>query len=336
MAVRLSAEMEKRLGHIVPVALLFKFPTVAQLASELQPNGQKQSSPVIAVQPGGSKPPFFCVHGYNAYLHIARALGPDRPFYGLGQHFAGRRVRYTRVEDQAKDHLKEVYAIQPRGPYYLAGHSLGGLIAYEMAQLLQNDGHEVAFLGLIDTVFPKQPKATNRRLRDRVTKCWYTFSGLAATDQSHSIFQSMKVSAQWRLKAIQCYGYHFIGKTLSPELLAFYVDEILFRHKYLKDQGRYQPKPYNGRVHYFRAAQSLNDVEKWKSVTDRELVVHEIPGTHLTMIEDTGAVELARTLKSCLEEACVAPQRFSYPATYPNDAKVTLPTMVFQRTTIRR
>jgi thioesterase domain-containing protein len=328
--------MEKRLGHIVPVALLFKFPTVAQLASELQPNGQKQSSPVIAVQPGGSKPPFFCVHGYNAYLHIARGLGPDRPFYGLGQHFTGRRVRRTRVEEQAKNHLKEIYAIQPRGPYYLAGHSLGGLIAFEMAQLLQNDGHEIAFLGLIDTVFPKKPKSVSGRFRHGVLNYWHALCGLSATGKIHRTAQALQRFVRWQLKVVQIYSYHMIDKTLPPELLTFYVDEILFRHKYLKDQGRYQPKPYNGRVHYFRAAQSLNDVEKWKSVTDRELVVHEIPGTHLTMIEDTGAVELARTLKSCLEEACVAPQRFSYPATYPNDAKVTLPTMVFQRTTIRR
>jgi thioesterase domain-containing protein len=76
-------------------------------------------------------PPFFCVHGYNAYRHIAGQLGPNWPFFGLDLHFTGRRMTRTRVEDQARGHLQEIYAIQPRGPYYLAGHSIGGLIAYE-------------------------------------------------------------------------------------------------------------------------------------------------------------------------------------------------------------
>ncbi len=336
IAVRLAAEMEKRLGCNVPVSLLFKLPTIAQLASELQPHTQAQSSPVIAVRPKGSMPPFFCVHGYAAYRHIARQLGVKWPFYGLGQHFSGRKVGRTRVEDQAKAHLKEIYAIQPRGPYYLAGHSIGGLIAYEMAQLLQNDGEEVAFLGLIDTVFPKHPSASSRRLCCGVVKCWNTLSRLAAENQFDRFIQTVKASAQWRLKAMHCHVYHLIDKRLPPDLLTFYVDEIVFRCKYAKEQRRYQPQPYNGRVDYFRAAQSLNNIEKWKLITNRKLVVHEIPGTHLTMIEEAGAVELARSLKSCLEESAAEPQRLSRHAIYSNETKVAAPAMAFRSALVRR
>ena len=194
VAVRLVAEMERRLGCNVPVALLFQLPTIAQLASELRSRGSEQVSPVIAVQPKGSMPPFFCVQGYNAYRHIARQLGPNWAFYGLGLHFTGRKVTRTRVEDQAKGHLKRSTPFNRGVRYYLAGHSIGGLIAYELAQLLQNDGHEVAFLGLIDTVFPKRANVNNLGIRDGVMKCWYALARLDS-NQLDQFIQTAKASA---------------------------------------------------------------------------------------------------------------------------------------------
>jgi aspartate racemase len=260
------------------------------------------SSPVIAVQPHGSKPPFFCIHGYNAYRHMASYLGPDQPFYGLGQHFSGRRVRGARVEDRARDHVREIYAIQPRGPYYIAGHSFGGVIAYEIAQQLQNDGHEVAFLGLLDTAFPKPRPNRWRRLRDGILKQGCILTRLDAAGRCRHIVHSLKVAVQWRLKAAQCYAYHLFGKSPPPDLLTFYIDEILFDRKYPKEQSSYRPQPYDGQGHFFKASNSSGDLTSWQAMVKRGLVIHEIPGTHLTMIEDAGARELACTLKSCLEK----------------------------------
>ncbi|MBM4296445.1 MAG: hypothetical protein FJ143_01755 [Deltaproteobacteria bacterium] len=125
------------------------------------------------------------------------------------------------------------------------------------------------------------------------------------------VFDNIKASLQWRLKAMRCFGYHVIDKPLPPELLTFYVDEVVFRHKYVREQRRYKPRSYDGQVHYFRAAKNPYDLEEWRSITNRKLVVHEIPGTHLTMIEEAGAAELARSLKLCLEQAAAARQRLS-------------------------
>jgi amino acid adenylation domain-containing protein len=311
IAVRLVAEMERQLGCGVSVAQLFKFPTIAQLAGELGPRVADQRAPILAVQPMGSMPPFFCVHGYAAYGEIARHFRPRWPFYGLGQHFSGRRVRHTRVEDQAKAHLREIYAIQPSGPYYLAGHSIGGMIAFEIARRLRHDGHEVAFLGLIDTVFPRRSSAPRQQFRAGIWSCWGALTRLNAASRFDLLIDNLKALAGWQLKAMQCYGYHLIDKPLPPELLTFYVDEVVFRRKYAREQRRYRPQPYIGRVDYFRAAQSLTDVNDWRALIDGKLVLHEIPGTHLTMIEEAGAAELAGSLKSCVEQAAADRQRVS-------------------------
>jgi amino acid adenylation domain-containing protein len=303
VAVQLTSEMERRLNCGIPVALLFKLPTIAQLAEELEPQPRGQSGSILAVQLKGSMPPFFCVHGYAAYRHIARQLSPRWPFHGLGLHFGGRRVRRTRVEDQARAHLQEIYAVQPNGPYYLAGHSIGGMIAYEIAQLLRRDGHEVAFVGLIDTIAPQQRAASNWKLTDGVGKCRNQLARLNAAGSLGHLAKMIKASAQWRLKAAQCYGYHLTDRALPTDLLTFYVDELVFRRKYAKAQRRYRAQPYGGRVDYFRAAQGRNDVDEWQVLTNQRLVIHEIPGNHLTMIENDGAAELARSIKACLERA---------------------------------
>lgn len=40
---------------------------------------------------------------------------------------------------------------QPHGPYFLGGYSAGGMVALEIATMLQNAGKEVALLVMIDT-----------------------------------------------------------------------------------------------------------------------------------------------------------------------------------------
>ena len=55
------------------------------------------------------------------------------------------------IEDMAARYITEMRAVQPFGPYYLCGYSMGGWIAYEMAQQLLAAGQEVALLGIFDT-----------------------------------------------------------------------------------------------------------------------------------------------------------------------------------------
>ena len=101
---------------------------------------------LVVVQPNGSKPPFFCVHGYAGCARLAAHLGQDQPVYGLVQGLDGNRF-YTRVEELAAHYLKDIKAICPQGPYFLGGHSFGGLVAFEMAQQLRKAGDEVGLAG---------------------------------------------------------------------------------------------------------------------------------------------------------------------------------------------
>ncbi len=119
------------------------------------------SSCLVSLQPEGARLPLFLVHpaGGHVYLfrHLAEELGGDQPLFGLRARGleAGEALLPT-VEEMAAHYLEELRAFRPRGPYLLGGSSMGGMIAYEMAQRLAAEGEEVPLLVLIDTFGPGQ------------------------------------------------------------------------------------------------------------------------------------------------------------------------------------
>jgi thioesterase domain-containing protein len=105
-------------------------------------------SPLVRMKPGGSRPPFFCVHAvfgsvfpyHNLALHVDR----EQPFYALqARGLDGREPPLDRIEEMAREYVAAIRAVQPRGPYHLGGYSFGGLVAFEMAQQLVRAGETV-------------------------------------------------------------------------------------------------------------------------------------------------------------------------------------------------
>ncbi|OUC95161.1 non-ribosomal peptide synthetase [Streptosporangium minutum] len=110
---------------------------------------------LLPLRAGGSRPPLFCVHpgaglGWP-YSGLLRHLGPDQPLYTF-QARALSEPGYTApsIEAMALDYLDRLREVQPRGPYRLAGWSMGGLIAHAMGVELRARGEEVALLALLD------------------------------------------------------------------------------------------------------------------------------------------------------------------------------------------
>ena len=159
-AVQLFIELEKAMSQPVrlPLATLFRAPTVEQLAVALETemDPELRSSSLVPIQPNGTKPKFFCVHGAGGnvllYRELATSLGGEYPFYGLqAQGLDGQGGFLTTIEAMAARYVKEVKQIQAHGPYCLGGYCMGGAIAYEMARQLSLGGETVALVALLDT-----------------------------------------------------------------------------------------------------------------------------------------------------------------------------------------
>ncbi|MCA2629774.1 MAG: MicD protein [Microcystis sp. M069S2] len=168
LAVSLINRIEQKLDKRLPLTSLFQNGTIASLAKLLaQETTQPASSPLIAIQSQGDKTPFFAVHpiGGNVlcYADLARNLGTEQPFYGL-QALGLSELEKTvaSIEEMAMIYIEAIQTVQASGPYYLGGWSMGGVIAFEIAQQLLTQGQEVALLALIDSYSPSLLNSVNR------------------------------------------------------------------------------------------------------------------------------------------------------------------------------
>jgi phthiocerol/phenolphthiocerol synthesis type-I polyketide synthase E len=168
LAVRMFAEVEKIFGIKLPLATLYEAPTVEELARILRAETSTQQdsasecsssgwSPLVAIQPMGTRPRLFCMHGAGGtvlmYRDLARHLGDDQPFYGLqAQGLDGNSPPLATVEEMATVYAREIRRAQAHGPYFIAGYCMGGTVAFEVAQQLRQAGESVAMLALFDTM----------------------------------------------------------------------------------------------------------------------------------------------------------------------------------------
>ncbi len=172
LAVKLFWQIEKTFNQNLPLATLFQSSTVEALAKIIceeenlatnQTSVKNKStatwSSLVEIQPNGSKPPFFCVHGLGGevlcFRELAKNLGFEQPFYGLQpQGLDGKHPFHTSVEDMAAHYIQEIKIVQPQGPYFLGGYSFGGAVAFEMARQLREKGEEIGILIIIDSCRP--------------------------------------------------------------------------------------------------------------------------------------------------------------------------------------
>ena len=159
LAVRVVGRVRAELACNVPVSLLLERPTVAELTAALELAVIHGPTSLVTIQDSGTGIPLFVVHPaagtVACYLPLARMLGPHQRVYGLQS--PGADEGEEPVEDLielARRYIGAIQTVQPRGPYLLAGWSLGGLIAFEMARRLRENEHEVGLVALLDTRLP--------------------------------------------------------------------------------------------------------------------------------------------------------------------------------------
>ena len=102
--------------------------------------------------------PIFMVPGVGGnvlvFAQLAKLIGMDQPFYGLqARGLDGKETPFTSVPEMARHYIAEIRTVRPHGPYIVLGICTGGLIAYEMAQQLLEQG-ETATLVMMDTWHP--------------------------------------------------------------------------------------------------------------------------------------------------------------------------------------
>ena len=170
LAVRLFHKIQERFGTSFPLATLFRAATVQQL-SELvfaEPRDISHSS-LVQIRRGGTGAPLFFLPGAGGhslvFSTLASRLDLDRPIYGLElQGLDGKKEPHSNMQEIAGYFTNLVQTVQKQGPYYLAGYSLGGQIAFEMALQLTERGQRVGMLAMISAAAPDLLPTSRYRL----------------------------------------------------------------------------------------------------------------------------------------------------------------------------
>jgi thioesterase domain-containing protein/acyl carrier protein len=304
-AIQLCAQISKQLGKSFLPTALFQAPTIEQQAKQLLQEGNSQPlSSLVVVQAQGSTPPFFCIHGTPSYFYLARYLGKNQPVYGLAQHLSGKQVRYNRVQDIAAHYLEEVRTVQLKGPYFLGGHSIGAMIAFEMAQQLRKQGESAALLALIDPVDPILSSHSAGSSTDFVARLRVHSTILGVRSLRGKLNYILKKGCERianELIRIICRAYHLVELSLPPDLQSFYVDKIVYGTIYPKARKAYVPQIYPGNVIIFHAKESSYDPElSWKKVITGRLEIQNVSGDHLSILAEPNLPLWAEQLKARL------------------------------------
>jgi amino acid adenylation domain-containing protein len=169
--LELLAGINERFDIELSATAVLAAPTVAALATRLV-RRRRTAATVLALResvPADGPVPLFCVAGGGSpavsLRPLADALGGDRTCYGVQARGLEETARPDRsIQAAAHRHLAEIGAIQPTGPYLLAGYSYGGLVAFELACALEARGERVALLAILDTPAPSTMLTRGERL----------------------------------------------------------------------------------------------------------------------------------------------------------------------------
>ena len=259
LALQLFTEIEHLTGIRLPLATLFKAPTIRQLVLTLQSRTQPTNwQSLVPINSAGTKTPLFAVPGIGGnvvdFYRLGQLLEGDQPFFGLqSQGLDGQTEPFTTVEDIAAHYVSEIQSVQSTGPYFLAGACIGGIIAFEMAHRLSAQGHQVALLAMLETWPPSSLRVPRWTLPIFLRSPSFF---LAVSFQVAA--QIMRTNRQERWARINKAARGFREMVIRRDV--YRGDrEILFRDKVSeanrKAAASYQPKPFPGRIELIIASE---------------------------------------------------------------------------------
>nr|WP_244172052.1 non-ribosomal peptide synthetase [Myxococcus virescens] len=302
LAMRMVSLIRERLGRSLPVVSLFQAGTLAELASRLR-QSPGHASPLVPIQSGGSQRPVFCVHPVSGnvlpYLELSRRLGPDQPFYAFqALGLDGERAPLGTVEAMASTYVEAMRGVQASGPYRLAGWSLGGVVAFEMARQLEQQGEQVEQLTLIDAyAFDQRPAEPvgAEWIAARFVEFTGQLLGLPVSELMADAHPADEASLLGRLLELGRRTGVLAQGVGSEQLHALYR----VYESNLRALWDFQPGRYGGRVTLLRASEThvpTGTDGGWGALAAGGVEVHELSGDHHSILRAPAVDVIAETM----------------------------------------
>jgi thioesterase domain-containing protein/acyl carrier protein len=306
LAADLVTKIEETFGKRIDLARLTEAPTIEKLAVVLKSVSEVESRPVLVpIRESGKKPPLFCVHGVGGhilpFLLLAQYLGEDIPVYGLqSKGIQDRTEADNTIEGMAAAYIQEIRSVQPSGPYYIAGFSFGGFVAYEMARQLLAEGQTVDLLAILDTHAGAAPRFLTGLTR--LQKVSYRTKSLL--EKMRFQVQNLKqkspkeiVAYLRRREAAPDVREAIMGDVEEEQVPDYMMAIIRANARALQT---YQPQRFPGKITLFRSIEHGKGVYYgWGELASGGVEVFDVPGNHRGILQEPNVRLLAEKLRAC-------------------------------------
>jgi thioesterase domain-containing protein len=299
LAERMLTQIEGSFGYKLPHSVLVEHPTIHGLVTYLRQSSAERWPALVTLQAGTHLPPLFIAHGIGgsllSFIELAAHLGPEQPVYGL-QLPASIDEHQADLRTVAGNYLRQVRAVQPSGPYHFTGHSSGGLLVFEMACQLREQGETVGLLALLDCDPDTGKSAHQQPFRD-----WNSLK--ASFSRARTAFQQRTFGMR-----------EFLGRTIDYHRikiklwLAARSRRAGKAHGLVEAEGflalalrDYEFRPYPGNITLFIAQDEPGpkgeSASAWEGRILGRCEARLIPGTHRTILNRPQVISLAREIR---------------------------------------
>jgi thioesterase domain-containing protein/acyl carrier protein len=309
-ALRIMTYLEKTTGKRLPLSTLFKASTVEKLSVLLDADKPSISwEPLVLIRSGVGRPPLYILQGYGmnviGFNNIARYMRPDQPVYGFQPRgLNGIDEPHGTIEAIALEYVEAILRVNPEGPYYLAGYSYGGVVAFEMAHQLRNRGKKIGMLAIIDTYASNWSNKEGwtagliRKAYRQFPKFIFVLKNMQKYPKPTFRYQRDFFARKIR---------EFFGLFRRSHAASSMTPEERIDHQYVKAYQKYRMQLYEDSIDLFRVKirlYFLDDLEYmgWRSFIGKEITIHEVPGDHSTFLMSPNDQAFAAILQETMNE----------------------------------
>ncbi|MCP4152258.1 MAG: hypothetical protein GY757_31260, partial [bacterium] len=327
-ATVMIAKIENEFEVNVPLTMVFQTPTVRNVSRYIIDTGGKQNymklneNLNLLRRSDNTAKNLFLIHDgsgdVDGYVEICKRMTAEFNCWGIR---AERLENYAPGEldcrEIAKDYILKIKKQQPRGPYYLAGWSIGGTIAFEMAKQLKDEKDEIAFIGLIDT---KPPSGSSKLKTDK-------FSLETESELITHLFAEFKIEKEIEeIKALKEFwpaildyvkNSGFNRGNIKERVLEYLgMGDVTWGQRWTLQEALYHLnmfrtmeklfRDYNpeGKIdaplYYFGADSSELKSENWQKYVSVPVIYFEVKGGHFSILRDPQVIELAKVFSEAM------------------------------------
>ena len=303
LSVELIGRVEAQTGKRIGIGDFQTHASPRQMAVLIR-EGRSGPRHIIPIQPQGDQPPLLAIHILGAneeYFHpLARHLGPDQPVMGVSVGSLGKDTP-TGIEFTAKRYCEDINRTYPTGPLSIMAVSLGSFMAFELVRQLRISGRDIGALILFDAAGPQgRPRKTGvAKWIAHLRRAYDLGPGFPLRLVRNRIFEMQNRAAAERMARIAEAEDGTVAPTTVFEFIASNERAV----------AEYEPKPLDFPITILRAKSNVYDTEEgvanalgWKPVAAGGFDIIDVPGGHLSMLQEPHVGAVAAVIKDLLDQ----------------------------------